>query len=81
MTDKKRPLPSLRFVIYLPDHRVMRLIPQTTPKGIVIPGLWALPGGRIKTTDWLKACCKREGWRFEITGSDGSRKRGRRSEM
>ena len=81
MTDKKRPLPSLRFVIMLGGGQQMRLIPQTTPKGVVIPGLWALPGKDIKTTDWLIGRCKREGWRFEITGSDGSRKRGRRSEQ
>lgn len=80
MTIAKLPLPSLRFVIYAKPHTV-RLIPQTTPRGRVLPGLWALPGGRIENTDMIVERCKQHGWRCEIVGNDGSAKRGRRRDQ
>lgn len=78
MTDAKRPLPSLRLVIYARPHTI-RLIPQTTPKGRVLPGLWAIPGGGISNTQQVSDRCKLHGWRWEIIGHDGSRRRGRPS--
>lgn len=80
MTIAKRPLPSLRFVIYARPHTI-RLIPQTTPKGKVLPGLWAIPGGGIENTEDVIARCAAKCWRFEIIGHDGSTKRGRRREI
>ncbi len=83
MTTAKRPLPSLRFTIYylrpsMVPQLIMRLIPQTTPRGKVLPNLWALPGGRIENTEQLIERCKAHDWRYQITGSDGAAKRGRR---
>lgn len=78
MTDAKRPLPSLRFVIYAKPHTI-RLIPQTTPKGRVLPDLWAIPGGRIESTANVVKTCVLFGWRYEITGDNGVRRRGRPS--
>jgi hypothetical protein len=70
MTLPKRPLPSLRFVIYSRTGVLMyRLIPQTTPKGRVIPDLWAIPGERIEHTTELAQLCKRNGWRHRIEGN------------
>ena len=81
MTIAKRPLPSLRFCIYEQPGRkkfVMALIPQTTPRGKVLPGLWAMPGGRIENTETIIERCKAAKWHHEITGKDGGRRRGRR---
>lgn len=75
MTAPKRPLPSLRFVIMLGGGRQYRLIPATTPKGRVMQDLWAVPGDQIMHTNQLKARCKRNGWRYEIHGDDGDRRR------
>lgn len=71
MTRPKRPLPSLRFVIYSRNGTVLyRLIPQTTPKGFVMKDLWAVPGERIQHTADLIRLCSARGWRYEIKGSD-----------
>lgn len=78
MSNAKRPLPSLRFAIYERAGRkgfVMALIPQTTPRGKVLPNLWAMPGGGIENTETLIERCKRCQWHYEITGSDDSTKR------
>lgn len=70
MTRPKLPLPSLRFVILTRSGAVLyQLIPETTPKGRVVADRWCLPGGKIKTTDELKAMCRRNGCRHKIEGS------------
>lgn len=71
MTDPKKPLPSLRFVIYT-RLQIFQLIPQTTPKGRVIPDVWAVPGDRLMHTNELKERCRANNWRWEITGDDGT---------
>lgn len=68
MTRPKRPLPTLRFVIRDNGKLLFRLIPITTPKGFVIPDLWAVPGCKTRRTDELMALCKKRGWRGSIEG-------------
>jgi hypothetical protein len=76
MTRAKRPLPTLRFVVIGRDGKVLyRLIPQTTPKGNVLPDLWAMPGERIVNTADLAKRCRRYGWRYRIEGDTGSRRK------
>ncbi len=80
MTIAKRPLPSLRMVIRpLAGDWVVKLIPQTTPRGKVLPDLWAMPGGQIWSTEKIKSHCAQKLMRCEIVGDDGSRRRGRPS--
>lgn len=70
MTRPKLPLPPLRFVILTrTGHEIYRLIPQTTPKGRIVQGMWAVPGGQIKYTDELKAMCRRNGWQHRVEGA------------
>lgn len=71
----KRPLPSLRFVIYISRDEVYRFIPQTTKKGIVVHDVWALPGREMMTTSQLVELCKQKRYRYEITGDSGVRRR------
>ena len=73
MTYAKKPLPSLRFVIYA--HQTIELIPHTNKKGHVTPGYWAVMGGGLKTTKELVDLCKSKGFRHQITGEDGVRRR------
>ena len=61
MTRPKRPLPSLRFVVLQGYEELYRFIPQTTPKGRVLPDLWVLPGAEIRHTSELIDLCKRRG--------------------
>ena len=75
MTLPKRPLPSLRFVIRVDANTFYSMIPQTTPKGRVLPNLWAVPGERITSTDELIERCKRHGWTWKIIGDAGGRRR------
>ena len=74
MTRPKRPLPSLRFVVLQGYKELYRFIPQTTPKGRVLPDLWAIPGADIRHTSELIDLCKRRGWRWRIEGDDGRRR-------
>lgn len=73
MTEPKRPLPSLRFVMHITRGQSVALIPQTTPKGYVVPDIWALPGGKVETTDMLIKRCKKNRWRWEIVGESNRR--------
>ncbi len=73
MTNAKRPLPSLRFIVFA--EQTIELIPLTDKKGRVTPGYWAVPGGDIRTTKQLSDHCKRKGFRHCITGTDGVRRR------
>lgn len=70
MTLPKKPLPSLRFVVYA--QQAYELIPHTDPKGRVTPGYWCVPGGEIKTTKELSDYCKSQGWRHAIIGDDNT---------
>src|SRR5690606_6854178 len=74
MTRPKRPLPSLRFVVLQGYKELYRFIPQTTPKGRVLPDLWAIPGAEIRHTSELIDLCMRRGWRWRIEGDDGRRR-------
>lgn len=75
MTLPKKPLPSLRFVLLdAKGNTVMKLIPQTTEKGRVIEGRWAVPGQRMMTTYELTELCKKRGWLWRIVGDDGRKR-------
>jgi hypothetical protein len=77
MTDAKRPLPTLRFVITVKKGVIYHLIPQTTPKGRVITDVWAVPGDQLMHTNDLIARCKAQGWKYEIQGDIGNQRRNR----
>lgn len=75
MTRPKKPLPSLRFVVLEDGEVLYRLIPHTDRKGRVARDLWALPGGRLSTTDELIAQCRQRGWTWNVEGDDSAQPR------
>ena len=75
MTVAKRPLPSLRFVVFVSKMEKYELIPQTTPKGRIIADVWAVPGDQLMHTNDLIARCKARGWKYEIQGDIGNQRR------
>ena len=70
VTPAKKPLPSLRFIIYAQEP--IELIPHTNRKGIVTPGYWCVPGGTLATTKELSDRCKAQGYRHAIVGDDNT---------